>query len=315
MPRKELNMGTTQLYNQIFCNLLPKNNGFNTCKKCALKFSASNPYSFISTEGSEQACLNSCAGDETCTAYEYNTNESDSNCTTYIEFPDEMVDAEDGHTAGYSLSFPYNYQDLNVQQKMNVRTKCGAQYLNNVFVPKKNIDLSECLSFTNSDYLKTDLSVDKKCLFDVFNKNKIKTTIVNTTIQDGPFGTSGEDGSKGDPVIDTYIRTYTNYFNEKEKMRDSNDSRDSPNMSNPINFITEESYQKTLKQKRDELSKISKNIIREVGGPRPDVIESFDTADTAIPSMPIQTHSLLFVLILILFIFLFFILIFIGIKR
>ena len=42
---KVLNSGFNQMYNEIFCNLFPLNNGFNTCTNCDYGFAPINPYS------------------------------------------------------------------------------------------------------------------------------------------------------------------------------------------------------------------------------------------------------------------------------
>jgi hypothetical protein len=268
MPLKEINTGYTQLYNQIFCNLFPTNNGFNTCKNCSLNFDSSNPYSFTTTEGGEQSCLNKCSSDETCTSYQYYKDKSDNNCITYIDFPKEIVDSEEKINSGYSLQFPYDYETLNLSQKNNVREKCATQYLNNYFYPDKNIDLTDCLTFTNSDYL-TNFDIDKKCLFNVLNDNQIKTTIVNNSIDGDSENDNKENiGYKSDPIIDKYIKTYNDYNDKKTAEDEINKISDigSGNIVGDSSF-----YEKTLKEKRDKLTDVSNTILNEIG-----TIESFN---------------------------------------
>lgn len=219
---KVINSGFTQLYNPIFCDLFKTNNGFETCEDCTLD--AKNVWK-TTTQNTEQSCLTNCDNDIRCTSYTYDNTKKTDNCTSYIDFPTKINNGIKNINSGYNLKFGYNYENLNNDQKNNVKNKCANQYLNNIFDKSDRVNISECITFNNNTNVTvpttlngqsvpfggknlntTKINVDPKCLYNIYSK-KGKEKIVNldSYIEDN------SNNVKTDPIIDEYQKVYNNF--------------------------------------------------------------------------------------------------------
>jgi hypothetical protein len=202
-----LNMGDNQLYNQIYCDLFTTNNGFYQCQNC--NFGSQSEWQ-TSNQTNEQNCLNACSVDPRCTSYTYNT--SNGLCTEYISFPTQINNNVTGTNAGYSLNFPYDYNNLSSQQKNNVQVKCADQFLNNYYTPGTNVDISSCITVGTSGS-DTTLNVEPQCLYDIYKANNIPTSVNNLSSYSN--GTQYNIGTISDSTIDQYAQKYNDYLNSK----------------------------------------------------------------------------------------------------
>lgn len=203
-----LNMGDNQLYNQIYCDLFPTNNGFYQCQNC--NFGSQSEWQ-TSNQSNEQNCLNACYNDPRCTSYTYNA--SNGLCTEYISFPTQINNNVSGINSGYSLTkFGYDYNNLTSQQKSNVQVKCADQFLNNYYTPDTNVDISSCITVGTSGS-NTTLKVEPQCLYDLYKANNIPTSVDN--LSNYSNGNQYNIETISDPVIDQYSQTYNNYLDSK----------------------------------------------------------------------------------------------------
>lgn len=206
-----LNTGETQLYNEIFCDLYKTNKEFNQCTDCS--FGEQIIYK-QSTESSEEACLNACSNENRCTSYSYDFSKKNDNCSQYISFPDVRYKNVKNVNSGYNVSkFKYKFSDLTGKQKKNVALKCSDQYLNNIFLTEKNIDLVTCINQDDDNEGNfTKIDVDPKCLYEIYNSNGMNPPTVNrVNYVDNPVLKL----SKGDEIIDNYLSTYQNFIEKQ----------------------------------------------------------------------------------------------------
>lgn len=215
-----INSGYNELYNQIYCDIYPTNNGFNQCQNCNFGNQA-----VLSTtkQSGEQACLIACKNTPQCTSYSYDLTKSDNNCTQNSNFPTEIINNISQVNSGYSVNkFNYNYNNLSSSQKTNVQKKCAKQYLDNTYTSGKNIDLSTCLNINNSSNL-TNFNVDPQCLYNIYNTNNIPTAVINnSTYTDTAPGITSI--SSGDNTIDNYQLSYKDYTTKQVQISNINNS-------------------------------------------------------------------------------------------
>ncbi len=195
----QLTNGNKQLYNQIFCDLYPTNNGFNTCTNCSFKGKNSILDKF--TYSSEQACLDDCGTKKNCTSYEFDTTKSENNCTQYYTFPNDIDYTKPNVNSGYSLKFNFDFDDLNTTQKNNVKMHCSNQYLNNTFSIGEN--LNGCISFTDENDI-SKINVDPECLWKKMNNEGKPNVREDSVFLDVLNFTE----SKKDEAIDKYKVMY-----------------------------------------------------------------------------------------------------------
>jgi hypothetical protein len=182
MSQRLLTDGNNQLYNPIFCDLFPTNNGFNTCQNC--NFDNLTLWEEIH-KNNEQECLTDCDKDERCTSYSFDNSKNDKNCSKYRSFPSSINNNVQNINSGYSLKYGFDYRNLNSSRQDNVKTKCANQYLNNIFTPDKNINLNKCLEIkdVNDDLYKeiknTEFRIDPKCLYNQYKENGINPPIIS----------------------------------------------------------------------------------------------------------------------------------------
>jgi len=244
-----INTGFNQLYNQIFCNLYPTNDGFNQCKNCNFGTQTVN---IVDTQNGEQNCLNACNSNKYCTAYSYNTQASSNNCTQYSSFPDQIVDGVNDIHSGYTLSnYTFDYNDLSPSQQINVQTQCIAQYLNNYFTPNNEIDVTTCITLSTTStevvstlnnsqldkalcaktgkfceptttHYSTNIAADPQCIYNLYSNNGLNPP---SKINENYFnGDSYNLNSQGDPIISNYDSIYTNYTDNINNISNINNS-------------------------------------------------------------------------------------------
>jgi hypothetical protein len=194
-----------ELYNNIYCDLKPTDNGFMKCNNC--NYGVQTILSSSSQKG-ENDCLSKCKSTPQCTSYNYNT--LNNTCTLNSSFPTHIEENVNNINSGYSLSkFGYNYSNLNNMQKSIIQKNCASQYLNNHFLLGKDIDLSPCLTIESSPNNPTNFSTDAECVYNIYTKNGLKTapSISNNTYTD-------DDSllATSDPTIDNYKSIYKKYI-------------------------------------------------------------------------------------------------------
>lgn len=192
-----------ELYNNIYCDLQPTDNGFLKCNNCNY---GEQTILSSSSQKSEKDCLNICKSTAQCTSYNYNT--LNNTCTLNSSFPTHIEKNINNINSGYSLSkFGYNYSKLNEAQKSVIQKNCASQYLNNHFLSGKDIDLTPCVT-VESTTNPTKFSADAECVHNIYTKNGLKTApdISNNTYTD-------DDSllATSDPTIDNYKSIYKNY--------------------------------------------------------------------------------------------------------
>jgi hypothetical protein len=254
-----INSGYNQLYNQIFCDLFKTNNGFNQCQNC--NYGSSQSVYSKSTQSGEQNCLNACNSEPNCTSYSYDTTSSNNNCTFYNSFPSVILNGANGLNSGYSLGkYSYDFNNLTSDQKSDVQQKCIAQYLNNKYTPNKNIDVSSCLNYNNSDS-STNINADPTCIYNTYNNNGIKIkTIDQSVYEDNP---NLNITQLSDPIIDEYNKRYTSYSDNLRAVLDINSKNP------PINTPNQELNIKTqnnnyLNQFKSTVTALTENFDNEM---------------------------------------------------
>ena len=260
---KPLNTGFTQLYNEIFCNLFQTNNGFIQCKKC--NFGKQAIYN-QSTESSEQNCLNSCNNESRCTSYTYDNNAQTKNCTQYITFPHQRYETQSNINSGYNVrKFTYNFNKLSGTQKKNVALKCTDQFLNNYFIPNKNIDLKSCIKNNETSNL-TNINIDPECIYNIYQKNGLNPAVVNQS----NYENNSIMESKSDPVIDEYQKIYNEFIIKQVQNSNINNNLESINPNKNIDnsiILSEDNSSST----NINIKSIGENIINTIG-----ITESFE---------------------------------------
>lgn len=224
-----LNKGMTQLYNEIFCDLYKTTNGFNQCKDCT--FDEQIVYK-KTTESSEQSCLNTCSNEPRCTSYSYDFTKKTDNCSQFITFPNLRYKGVKNINSGYDVSkFGYKFTDLSESQKKNVALKCSDQFLNNTFLPNKNIELVKCISQDNDDDSNfSKINVDPKCIYDLYNSNGMNPPKVNrVNYIDSPVLSI----SQGDEIIDNRMNIYNNFLQKQIGNSNINNYLNRQSMNDP----------------------------------------------------------------------------------
>lgn len=178
-----LNAGYNNMYNEIFCNIFPLNNGFNTCSNC--NYGNNMTVLNKSTETSEQTCLNKCKNNKSCTSYSYNVLDGQNNCIQYNNFPSNIQQNVSNINSGYDLSkFTYNYNNLSSGQQNNIKYKCANQYINNLYSTKNtDINLGSCLTINNNNG-NTKLNYNPECVFNIYKQNNLLSlnSVIDKTI-------------------------------------------------------------------------------------------------------------------------------------
>ncbi len=210
---EQLSVGDKQLYNQVFCDLYPTNNGFNSCTNCTFKGSMKELEK--KNFSSETDCLNDCKSKKNCSGYTYDTLATTDNCTQYYTFPQD-IDYENSpnKNSGYSLLFPYDYQKLDDQQKKNVQTKCMNQYLNNTYSIGSN--MNDCIKIDKSNSSVSKIDIDAQCAWNKMAVNGKPSVRDNNVYLDN----MGFTPAMKDKELDNYKKV----FDEVVKANDENKS-------------------------------------------------------------------------------------------
>lgn len=310
-----LSSGFNELYNHIYCDIFPSNNGFNTCNNCNY-----GEQTVLKTRQakSEQECLNDCNNDKKCTSYSY--NKTNNNCSEYVSFPTQINNNVENVNSGYSIhKFGYNYNNLTPTQKQNIQQKCANQFLNNTFTPNnKNIDLTSCLSISNSEPsgttgilgkssqngLNTFLNLDAKCVYNTYNSNGIKTSIrYNPVYNNNDSLINGQS----DPTIDNAEKLYNGYNNLKEKIVSKNENLSKYDYLNKnYNNNVKEKNNQLLRNHNDTVER-NKNMVDNVSNV---VLKHFKSNEHFENTYETKNNNKFLFIILILFILLFILYIF-----
>ena len=211
----DLQSGNMQLYNQIFCDIYPSNNGFSTCTNC--RFDGTNTVLSQQMKGSSQDCLNTCKNNNLCTSYSYDKLNKNKNCTLYNSFPTQIIENQQNIDSGYNLLFPYDYTKLTDAQKNTVRKKCTAQYLNNIN-KNTNLNIESCLDFKEYSNNITTVVTDKACIWNKLNAIGSANTVYEQTNNTN----TNQMNSIRDPLLDTYKTKYENVKSAMEENKEVN---------------------------------------------------------------------------------------------
>ena len=211
-----------ELYNNIYCDLQPSDNGFIKCTNCNY---GEQIVSNTSSQKSEHDCLKLCDKTQQCTSYNYNI--LDNTCILNSSFPTHIEKNINNINSGYSISkFGYDYTNLNNAQKEVVKQKCATQYLNNHFLLGSNIDLSPCLTINTSNSTDpTTFSAEPSCIYNIFTKNNIKTAPINNN----NTYTETNISPTSDTTIDNYKSLYKNYIDNQVAVTNLNGNNNSEN--------------------------------------------------------------------------------------
>jgi hypothetical protein len=209
-----INSGISELYTPIFCNFMPSNNNFNTCTNC--NFGSGLNINNQATTNGEAECRTNCKNNSMCTSYSYNL--SNGNCRQYSDFPQQIFTGVSNVNSGYNLGFPFNYNNLDASQQLNIQQKCALQYTNNIFTPNKEINLGQCLSIQNGiNY--TNLNYDPECVYSSYKENGIPTNLINN-----PNYIANTELTQPlmDPILDNYKHKYDTYIQDRVQLSNIN---------------------------------------------------------------------------------------------
>jgi len=261
-----LNKGFNQLYTPIFCNFMPTNNNFNTCSNC--NFGSELNINNQSNTNGENACLNSCKNNNTCTSYSYNT--TNGKCTEYSDFPTQIYTGVNNVNSGYNLGFPFDYNSLDQDQQNNIQEKCALQFTNNIFTPKNQIDLSNCLNIENNGDSAVNLNYDPQCIYGKYKSNNIN---LGSYIDESYIINNDLTQSVSDPLLDKYKTKYESYIKDKVQLSNLNnsmsnyDQTNAPNYFNNVhenNNILGNQYLQTINNEMNPLVSLTEQIPKKI---------------------------------------------------
>jgi hypothetical protein len=161
------------LYTYIFSDLFPQgdSNKFINTNNSSFKFE-SIPESKIKELNSANDCLNTCKNMKNCTSYSF--DQKNNICYNYKNiFPQNVYENVPNVVSGYSLNYPFDFTLLNNNQQNVISKSLSNIFLKNNFSLNDNINIKKCLNINNNNE-KTLFKTDAKCIYDEFNKNKMK---------------------------------------------------------------------------------------------------------------------------------------------
>ena len=240
-----LDKGFNNLYNQIYCDLWPKNDGFHTCNDCTL--TGAKKIWKTTTENSPNSCKNNCKNDPRCTSYNFDRKIHKNNCNQYLDFPTEIQENVKDKNAGFKLNYRFDYNNLSTNQKKNVKEKCTTQLLNN-YAKGEGINYSPCVKFSENNS-STLLNLDPKCTYELLEKkgmHKIKN-IDN-------YESDSYIKPHRDPEIDNYEKMYKKYNAIQEENSQVNNE-----LSKDDHTYVE--YNDTVDEKNNELAQVYSDTI------------------------------------------------------
>lgn len=246
--------GVSQLYNDIFCDLNKSSNDYIECTNC--NFGEDIITYKTTTENSQERCRTRCSDEPRCTSYSYDFSKTKDNCSQYITFPNERYQGVQNINSGYNVNkFNYKFSDLNNSQKRNVALKCSDQYLNNMFLSQKNIDLISCITTDNDNMGNfTKIDADPKCIYNLYKSNGLNPGSENRVnyITDPILKIS-----QGDPEIDNYYTTYQSFL---QKQVSNSNINNLLNIKDPPNNSTDKKRINVPPPAEDDMSEIVKAI-------------------------------------------------------
>jgi hypothetical protein len=271
-----------QMYDQIFCDLIPKKNGFIQCQNC--NYGTLSAYK-TSTKNTETDCLNTCANNYPyCTSYNYNT--TNQQCTENQAFPSTTNNNVPNINSGYSLRFQYDYTSLSPDQQKIAQKKCSNEFLKNTFNIPQKVDISGCLKIEDDKKNNnlTDFNVDPQCLYNVYQANGLKTNIVNKSnyIDKPQTSTSDSNIDNYKSSFDTYnkLQSQNSNINNNLQSTDSSYSTYNNTVDGQINNL-KSSFQKNLLDiENSELGSIH-DVTHNMGEIQKKNIESFENYESS----------------------------------
>lgn len=305
-----LNSGYNNMYNQIFCNIFPLNNGFKTCENC--NFGDGMSLLNTNTAQSSQNCLIKCKNNEKCTSYTYNNVSKNDNCNLYYSFPTGIVNNVPNISSGYDLTkFTYNYNNLNSQQQQNVQYKCANQYMNNIYTEQnKDLDLGSCLTI-NNDNQSTFFKYNPECVYNIYKSNNVLSS-ANVKNLSQYNGNKDFENAKHDYEIENRQKNYNDYLNAKIQNYNINyklksTDKDYVQYNESVRENNKNLYNDFLNIKQvnaDNLKNLTKNINENIGSKNK--IEGFDVGyNIEYENGKKMNILIIFLLIILLIIFLF----------
>lgn len=293
MSNSKLEYNTNdQLYSYIFSDLFKTNDGYNKCNNCSFKFEEP-PFTIIEKTDGEYGCKKKCNEDKTCTSYSYNTLTTE--CNKYSSsFPSNIYTNVPNINSGYNLNFPYDYNNLNNNQKNNVRSKTASKFLNTIFVPQKNIDLEKCLDIKSSNSI-SNFNANAECVFNVYNENDLKTVHRNiNTYEDEKKYTI----PKTDPIIDNRKLLFNDYIGKRVEKSNIYNTQVFNKKLNEKNQNLLDVYDKSINQYDDKFKELRNDVLNKID--ENNNIESFENENA---TTVYNNNGKLFILIIILIIF------------
>jgi hypothetical protein len=288
-----LDKGFNELYNPIFCNFLPTDkNNFNTCVDCNYG-SGMNVVNQQTIQTGQNGCEEKCKNNVECTSYSFNTNNG--NCQQYSSFPKNIYPGQKGINSGYSLNFKFDYNNLDPNQQEIVKKKCALQYVNDIYTPKKEIDLEPCLNIQDANSTNVDLNFNPKCVYDIYTKNGVPTNFnFNKKINvNDPFLTE----AISDPILDNYEKKYNSYIQDKVQLSNINnvmsmvdgnyDSKYINDVQNN-NDILGKKFINTINNEMNPLINLSKQITEKI-----DIINNLDEINELSEKFENQNNNLI----------------------
>ena len=281
-----------QLYSFIFSDLFATNDGYNKCNNCSFKFQEP-PFTETLKTDSEYTCKTKCNEDKSCTSYSYNTLNTE--CNKYSSsFPSNTYLNVPNINSGYNLNYPYDYNKLNTNQKNNVKSKTANKFLNNFFVPSKNINLEKCLDIKSSNSI-TTFNTPAECVYGVYKENNLNTlsTFTNNYEDEKKYTVP-----KTDPVIDNRKSLFNNYINKNVEKSNIYNSQNFTKKLNEQNQNLLNKYKSSINENEDKFVELNKDLLNKINDDN--ITETFENENT---TTVYTNNSKLFVLILILIIF------------
>jgi hypothetical protein len=199
------------LYSYIFTNLYDNKNNYNDCKNCSFEFDKIDMN--LPIVNGPEGCKDECSNNNKCTSYSYDSNKK--KCFNYLNyFPDNIYNDVKDVNSGYKLSFPYDYTQLNDNQKNNIKKIIANEFLNYKFTPNKKIDYTKCNTITENAN-QTTFNNEPECIFNLMRENNISNNIDFTFDykNDPKFQNSINDNE----MVNYYNKFKRNLFNVNEK--------------------------------------------------------------------------------------------------
>jgi hypothetical protein len=261
---KIINRGYNELYNEIFCNLFITNNGFNTCENCNLLFNKEEKWKSYKLSG-DSDCLEKCSNDQMCTSYTFDKKSSNINCNLYSSFPKDIDRNVDSINSGYSLNFPFDYNNLSDLQKKNIQKKCINQYINNTYTPDKKINLEECITIDNKKILQeedgknekiTHIDLDPKCVWNIYNNKGVSNNVKREYNNDD----SNNPSHNTDFIIDKYKTFYNINRDLETQIININNNRKNDDINSDYDSTLNNKNQSLQSNMNNSINNLSNNI-------------------------------------------------------